>query len=256
MGVIYGLDSGSQDVTHKVNMSNASSIDTRLGLAVQTIAMADAAVTLVVGKASSTQVQLVGSILYVDSDSSGASENLLLPPEADWSGPISIVNTGGEGIQLQNDAGTNVALISPGEVANAYSDGTTVFAKILTAGSGIGRQGAPTAVTTTVLLTIAQLRTGIVTVTHSASGSQDYTFPTGTLMSGGTDMQIGDYFEWTLINLSAAAADIATVVAGTDHTLVGAAIVESAHASTHGNATTFRSRMTAATTWITYRVGG
>lgn len=130
MGVIYGLDSGSQDVTHKVNMSNASNIDTRLGLAVQTIAMADAAVTLVVGKASSTQVQLVGSVLYVDSDSSTLGENLLLPPEADWSGPLYVVNTGGEYVHVQTDAAGALESLASGEVGTFFSDGTTIYGEV------------------------------------------------------------------------------------------------------------------------------
>jgi len=76
-------------------------------------------------------------------------------------------------------------------------------------------------------------------------------------MSGGTEMSVGDYFDWTLINLSAAAADTLTVAVGATHTVVGGMVVQSQHATTgalYGASATFRSRMTAATTWVTYRI--
>jgi len=119
------------------------------------------------------------------------------------------------------------------------------------------QQGAPTAETTAATLTIAELLTRIITGTHAAGSTQAYTVPTGTLMSGGTSLAAGDSFDWVLINLSAAAADTITLTAGADHTLVGNPIVQSAHVSTggiYGNSAQFRSRMTAATTWITYRI--
>jgi hypothetical protein len=68
---------------------------------------------------------------------------------------------------------------------------------------------------------------------------------------------VNDSFDWTLINLSAASADTITVTAGSSHTIVGNAIVQSANASTggiYGNSGLFRTRKTATDTFVTYRV--
>lgn len=119
------------------------------------------------------------------------------------------------------------------------------------------KQGAPTAKTTSATLTIAELMTKILTGTHAAGSTQTYTLPTGTLTDAGVGMVAGEAFDWVLINLSAAAADTITVAAGTDHTIVGNAIVQSAHSTTgalYGNSAQFRTRKTAANTFITYRI--
>lgn len=119
-------------------------------------------------------------------------------------------------------------------------------------------QGAPTAKTTAATISIADLLTKIVTGTHAAGATQAYTLDTGTDMSAGCSLAVGDSFDWSLINLSAAAVDTITVTAAADHTIVGNPIVQSAHASTggvYGNSGLFRSRKTGATTWVTYRIG-
>jgi len=85
----------------------------------QTIDMSDAQVAL-------TAVTLTGNWLLVDPNSSGASENLLLPPEADMADVMLIIkNTGGEHIALQNDAGGAIGTIEDAEAALVHCDGTT-----------------------------------------------------------------------------------------------------------------------------------
>jgi len=118
-------------------------------------------------------------------------------------------------------------------------------------------QPTPTAKTTAATLTIAELLTGILTGTHAAGATAAYTLPTGTLTDAGGLFGVNDSFDWSLINLSAAAVDTITVTAGTDHTIVGNPIVQSAHASTggiYGNSGRFRTRKTAANTFVTYRI--
>lgn len=127
-----------------------------------------------------------------------------------------------------------------------------------TGGVQIVPQGAPTALTTAATVTIAQLLTGIITGTHTAGATQAYTLPTGTDTDTGTTFQTNEAFDWVLINLSAAAADTITVTANTAHTVVGNMIVQSAHATTggiYGSSGVFRTRKTAANTFITYRIG-
>jgi hypothetical protein len=120
-----------------------------------------------------------------------------------------------------------------------------------------GTQPTPTAKTTTVTLTAAELLTQIITGTHTAGATQNYTLPTGTLLDAAGSWDVNEYFDWSLINLSAAAADTITVLAGTDHTVVGTMVVASAHSTTgllYGNAARFRTRKTAANTFVTYRI--
>jgi hypothetical protein len=119
------------------------------------------------------------------------------------------------------------------------------------------KQGNPTALTTSATVTIAQLLTGIITGEHTAGATQTYTLPTGTLCDAAGSFTTNEGFEWSLINISAAAVDTITVAAGADHTLVGNAIVQSAHASTgllYGYSAKFFTRKTAANTFVTYRV--
>jgi hypothetical protein len=118
-------------------------------------------------------------------------------------------------------------------------------------------QLAPISYTTTQTLLAPDLMTGIITATHTAGGTVAYTLPTGTLTDAATGLYINQGFEWTLINLSAAAADTITLTAGTGHTIVGTAVVPSAHSTTgllYGNAARWFTRKTAANTFITYRI--
>jgi hypothetical protein len=92
----------------------------------QTIDMADAqvALTLVPGTPSGTLV--TSNHLAVDANS-GATEDLLLPPEADCNGLVlHIANTGGEDIVVKEDSdSTTICTISTTECATVMCDGTT-----------------------------------------------------------------------------------------------------------------------------------
>jgi hypothetical protein len=137
-----------------------------------------------------------------------------------------------------------------------YEIGTDPIVKEGRSSNGV--QVTPTAETTAATLTAAELLTGLVTVTHAAGATQAYTLPTGTLLDAASTFAVNEYFDWTVINLSAAAADTATITAGADHTVVGTMICQSAHSTTgaiHGNALRLRTRKTAANTFVTYRLG-
>uniref|UniRef100_A0A6M3J237 Uncharacterized protein n=1 Tax=viral metagenome TaxID=1070528 RepID=A0A6M3J237_9ZZZZ len=92
---------------------------------VQTIDMANAAVSLTMVPGTPTGTLLAGNILYADANS-GDTENLLLPHEADCTGMLlTIINTGGETINLQNDAGGALLTIATAETGVIACDGTT-----------------------------------------------------------------------------------------------------------------------------------
>lgn len=119
-------------------------------------------------------------------------------------------------------------------------------------------QAAPTVKTVANTLTIAELLTRIITATPTATGATAaYTLPTGALIDAGVTMEVDDSFDWTIINSALAAADTITITADTGHTIVGGPIVQSLHVTTGGitgYSATFRTRKSAADTFISYRV--
>ena len=119
-------------------------------------------------------------------------------------------------------------------------------------------QAVPSAKASDATLTIAELLTGIITATHTDGATAGYTLPTGTLVDLGASLDIGDSFDWVIINLSAAATDTVTLLAGADHLIVGNTIVQAANGSTgilYGSSAQFRTKKTAANTRVTYRIG-
>lgn len=109
-----------------------------------------------------------------------------------------------------------------------------------------GVQGTPTAKTADATLTIAELLTGIVTATSASAVA--LTLPTGTLTDAGVGaLAIGQAFEWSVINLGSSSGAV-TMTAGATHTYVGAAVVAIATSAQ------FRTRKTAANTFVTYRI--
>lgn len=115
-------------------------------------------------------------------------------------------------------------------------------------GSTSGAQPTPTAKTGDATLTIAELLTRIVTATSASAVA--LTLPTGTLTDAGLFgglAKVGESFEWSVINLGSSSGAV-TMTAGTDHTYVGAAVVA---ISTSAR---FRTRKTAANTFVTYRI--
>jgi hypothetical protein len=106
-------------------------------------------------------------------------------------------------------------------------------------------QSAPAAVNTTATLTVANLKTGIITSTTAAAVTM--TLPTGSDTEAGfSGIYTSMTFEWSVINTGATNA--VTVQGGTGHTLTGSGTVA---ASTSGR---FASRRTAANTFVTYRL--
>jgi len=70
------------------------------------------------------------------------------------------------------------------------------------------------------------------------------------------DFVINSSFEFTIINLSAAAADTITLTASVGITIVGNPIIDAnlIYTSWYLNAGTFRVRKTAADTFVAYRI--
>jgi hypothetical protein len=150
--------------------------------------------------------------------------------------------------------------VTTGTIAEQTAgSGVTIDGAVIRDGAFHGVQGDPIAETGVATITIADILTGLVTVSHATGSTIALTLDTGTAMDTGmpASFGVGSYIDWTLINISAAAADTATVTAAAGHSVVGAMICQSAHttiASVSGNALLMRSRRTATNTWITYRL--
>jgi len=105
-------------------------------------------------------------------------------------------------------------------------------------------QAAPAAVNATATLTVANIKTGIITSTSAAA--TDMTLPTGTDTEGGfSGIYTNMTFEWSVINTG---PSLVTVLANTAHTLVGSGAVAT------GTSARFASRRSAANTFVTYRL--
>lgn len=104
-------------------------------------------------------------------------------------------------------------------------------------------QPNPVAVDVTGAISAAAIQGGIVTSSTAAAVAG--TLPTGTVMDAAAQMAIGDSVDWSVI---VTGANTFTVTAASGHTIVGSAAVLTAISGL------FRTRKTAANTFITYRV--
>ena len=143
-------------------------------------------------------------------------------------------------------------------VFGPYTDGTTVrihaqagpvhyqvgVAPVVVELKGLRLQEAPFALNTTGALTAAGILSGIVTSTSGAGVTA--TLATGTVMDSAGEFAIGDSFDWAVINTGISTF---TVTASAGHTVVGVAAVLTVISAP------FRTRKTAANTFITYRLG-
>jgi hypothetical protein len=142
-------------------------------------------------------------------------------------------------------------IIEAGEAEALYAVGVSA---VITENIGRRAQPTPTAMTVTANITPAGLLSGLIIGTHAAGATQTYTLPAGATLDAALEMDIDESVDWALINASAAAPDTITVAqAGADHTIVGAAVVVSANGAP-ANTAVYRTRKTAADTFVTYRL--
>jgi hypothetical protein len=114
---------------------------------------------------------------------------------------------------------------------------------VITENIGRRAQPAPGVLDLTATLTAAMISAGIVT---SAAAAVTATLDTGTVMDAALDMVVNESFDWAAIKVGANAF---TVTASAGHTLEGSGVVATA---TSGY---FRTRKTAANTFVTSRLG-
>ena len=94
-------------------------------------------------------------------------------------------------------------------------------------------------------LTAAMILSGIVTSTTAAAVAG--TLPTGAVLDAASEFAIGDSFDWSVIATGANAFTV--TAAATGHTVVGTAAVATVTSGA------WRTRKTAAETFVSYRIG-
>ena len=147
------------------------------------------------------------------------------------SGAETVFGSYASGATIEVEAGAGGALYAVGVGPKVGPEG---FAS---------EQGTAGTLNATGALTTALLLTGIVTSTSGAAVTA--TLDTGTVMDAAVQMSIGDSFDWTVINTG---GNTFTVTAATGHTIVGVAAVLTV------TSVQFRTRKTAANTFVTYRI--
>ena len=116
--------------------------------------------------------------------------------------------------------------------------------------SRLRKQDGITAKTGVSTISLADIKTKLITLVHTVGATVALTLDTGALMDA-SFAPIGFAYEWTLINLSVSpGTDTGTVTSSAGHTLVGNMVVGSATGGL--NSRRFITRKTAAATWITY----
>jgi hypothetical protein len=175
---------------------------------------------------------------------------------------VSLVNDAAAAI-TQFDTATLSALDTDVPTSKAVGTAISTHAALRTGVHGMGasyqiiQQGNPTAETTgAVTVTIAKMLTGIVSGNPSAARA--YTLDTGANCDGGMTISTNEAFDWVLINLATTATYIITLTAAAGHTIVGNPLIAAQSGTTGGlwgtSSAMFRTRKTAANTFITYRI--
>lgn len=154
-------------------------------------------------------------------------------------GLLSVVTAGQEYASSALSAAAEVKIQAGGSEVH-YSIGT---AAVPVARRGLRGQGTPGVLNATGALTAAMIASGIVTSTTAAAVAG--TVPTGAVLDAALELEIGESVDWSVI---ATGANAFTVTAADGHTLVGTAAVAT---TTSG---LFRTRKTAAATFVTYRI--
>ena len=142
-------------------------------------------------------------------------------------------------------SGATIVVESTGGQQVFYEVGTAPQVQQLRLNAQV--QDAPTNIADggSMVFTAASLLGGIVTATPTAG--RNVQLPTGTALDAVSEFSIGDSIDWSLITLAAFAL---TITANTGHTIVGSP----ATAATAGSPARFRTRKTAANTFVTYRI--
>lgn len=149
---------------------------------------------------------------------------------------------------------------TPGTIDNMVIGATTpqpaTFSSVTNTNPTPNVQGPPNAQTVSATLTAANMQTGIITVLNGAAGSSALTLPLATAMDTAFPNSVaGSAFIFSVVNISAVAAETAVMTTNTGWTLVGGMTVLSTNTAGANSSVRFMARKTGAGAWTLYRFG-
>lgn len=144
-------------------------------------------------------------------------------------------------------SGATIIVEAVGGVTAFYEVGTAPQVQQGRLISGVQDEPADIANGASMLHTPGGMLGGLVTATPTTG--RNIQLPTGAAMDLASTFAINDFFDWSVITLAAFA--LTTTAGASGHTLVGSG----ATAATSGSPARFRTRKTAADTFVTYRIG-
>ena len=113
---------------------------------------------------------------------------------------------------------------------------------------GSNYQGTPTTQNSAATLTTAKVMSGIITTTQATGATIAVLLPNGADMELAAQFDVGDFFDWGLVNLSTGANTVTITNAASGNNINGAAIVAVTSSAQ------FRTYKTATNTFATYRI--
>jgi hypothetical protein len=113
---------------------------------------------------------------------------------------------------------------------------------------GSNYQGTPTTQNSAATLTTAKVMSGIITTTQATGATIAVLLPNGADMELAAQFDVGDFFDWVLVNLSTGANTVTITNAASNNNINGAAIVAVTSSAR------FRTYKTATNTFATYRI--
>ena len=162
---------------------------------------------------------------------------------------VSLIGTviNGQSVFGSFASGATIIVEAVGGVTAFYEVGTSPSVQQGRLISGV--QAAPVDIAdgAAMAYTTASILNGLVTATPTTGRSIQ--LPTGAAMDLASTFNVNDFFDWSVITLAAFA--LTTTAGASGHTLVGSG----ATAATSGSAARFRTRKTAADTFVSYRIG-
>jgi hypothetical protein len=175
--------------------------------------------------------------------------------------------TGGAGGSTSGAGGNSQVTGGAGTAGNA-NGGDVILAGGAANGSGangvvreqgivLSQQGAPAAATTSATLTAANILAGIITVLQGGGANSAQQLPLATAMDTALPTSVAsDAFDFSVINLSVAAGETASITTNTGWTLVGSMSIDiqTAVSGATPSAGRFRARKTGAGAWTLYRL--
>ena len=114
--------------------------------------------------------------------------------------------------------------------------------------AGVNYQATPTTQNSAATLTTAKVMSGLITTTQTTGATIAVLLPNGADIDLAAQFDVGEYFDWVLVNLSTGSNTVTITNAASGNNINGNAVVAITSSAR------FRTYKTAADTFATYRI--